>query len=140
MATTITLCVLFVLAIGGTVLCRYAGRTRSRTESIVATETYQILGHDEYTLEYRHCVTTGLYSVFALVYPSNPHANNGVNKCGLTRDGQIWVAKEPRSLEHAEVIAFDWMECYSASIRTDACMHRPVGVKPRKTHQSSLHR
>ncbi|MBP87913.1 MAG: hypothetical protein CMJ64_14515 [Planctomycetaceae bacterium] len=128
MVTAITLCVLFTLVAGGAILCRLAGRTRGRTESIVATENYQIHDQDAYTLEYRHCVTTGLYSVFALVCPPNPH-DSSVNECGLTRDGQIWVVKELRSLEHAEAIAFDWMESYSAYIRTDAHAHRPVGVK-----------
>ncbi|MBC8352380.1 MAG: hypothetical protein H8E66_10360 [Planctomycetes bacterium] len=139
MATLITLCVLFMLAIGGAALCRFAGRTRGRTESIIATETYQIQGQDEYTLEYRHCVTTGLYSVFALDYPPNPH-DSDVSEFGLTRDGQISVAKEPRSREHAEAIAFDWMESYSAHIRTETSLHRPVGVKRRATRQSSLNR
>jgi hypothetical protein len=139
MATFVTLGVLFGILVGGAILCRLAGRTRGRTESIATIEAYRI-GQDNYTLEYRHCVTTGLYNVFALAHPSDPHGRS-IEECGLTRDGQIWMIAEPRSLEHAEAVAFDWMESYSAYIRSDgstkATITGPAGRKSRKSPQSS---
>jgi len=125
MATAISVFVLVVLAIGTAMLCRCAGNTRRRTESVVATETYQIRDQDTYRIEYRHCVTTGTYNIHALVYPANPHSSE-LSKCGIAGDGQVWAAKPPRSFEQAEAVASAWMESYSNYIRSGASAKRPV--------------
>ena len=110
-----TVLVCCIALVGTAVLCRRAGNTRKRSESIVATETYKIRERDSYTIEYRHCITTGIYNIFAVAYPSNGLTETD----GLTPSGQLLTSAEPRTLDQATKIAREWMTDHSESLHAD---------------------
>jgi len=109
MGTVVTFFVLCIVLVGAAMLYRRAGDTRRRSESIVATETYRIHGRDSYTIEFRHCVSTGIYRIFALSYPPGARAE----KRGLSRAGEVRTNAEPRTLDEATKIAREWMTSFS---------------------------
>ena len=125
-----------IVLVGVAVLCQRAGTTRRRSESIVATESYRIRGCDSYTLEYRHCVSTGIYNIFALAYPPNELLETD----GLTPGGQLLTSTELRTLDEATKMALEWMTNYSEALHADdgskSDLSRPVMLRPPTSRQT----
>jgi len=84
---------------------------------------------DLFTIEYREN-SNGTVALWCITHPRDPHGK-GVSVHHLYESGQICVTKgrEPRSMEHAEAIAFSWMLGWSEYIRTGTFPNRGRNVR-----------
>lgn len=79
-----------------------------------------LYGSDEYCIEYR-TDKSGKIALYCTDHPTNRYSDDP-RKTHIFEDkgGKLCVAagREPRDFEHAEAIAFLWMQGYSQYVRT----------------------
>ena len=79
---------------------------------------------DLFTIEYRQ-KDDGTYTLWCIAHPRDPYGKDA-SVHHLYRSGEICVThgREPRSMEHAEAIAFSWMLGWSEYVRTGTFPNR----------------